>query len=72
MCKESKRITPFEPKVLTGREKADLQAGILMTHRVDLRLSNAAGLARYEAHKHNGAWEHQNYIENFGDESERA
>lgn len=67
MCRESKRITPFEPRALTDKEKADLQAGILMTHRVDLRAANAAGLARYEARKHNGAWEHQNFIENFGE-----
>ena len=29
---------------------------------------NAQGLARYEAMKRSGVWEHQNFIENFGEE----
>jgi hypothetical protein len=67
MCRESKRLTPFEPKPLTPAEKADLQSGMLVTHRIDVRNANMLGLSRYESMKHNGAWEYQNYIENFGD-----
>ena len=33
---------------------------------------NADVLQELQVRKHNGAWEHQNFIENFGDESERA
>ena len=67
MCKESKRLTPFKPKKLTKKKKAELQAGMFATFRTDLREANAAGLARYEAMRKSGAWEHQNFIENFGD-----
>lgn len=68
MCKESKRLTPFEPKVLTAAQKKDIQNGMLVTHKIDVREANAQGLSRYESRKHNGAWEYQNFIENFGEE----
>ena len=69
MCRESKRLTPFQPKVLTDKEKADVQNGMLVTHKIDVSNANTLGLTRYESMKHNGAWEHQNYIENFGEEA---
>lgn len=68
MARESKRITPFEPKVLTEREKKDIQNGMLVTHKVDVREANALGLSRYESKRNNGAWEYQNYVENFGED----
>lgn len=68
MCKESKRLTPFKPKVLTDAEKADIQASLFVANRVDVRAANALGLARYESSKSNGAWEHQNYVDNFGED----
>ena len=72
MCKESKRLTPFRPKKLSKKKKAEMQAGVFATFRNDLRELNAAGLARYEAMRKSGAWEHQNYEENFGECSEQA
>ena len=73
MCRESKRLTPFKPKVLTAKEKTDIQASLFVSHRVDVRTANAVGLARYQASKNNGAWEYQNYVDNFGkDEVETA
>ena len=72
MCVESKRLTKFRPKRLTRRQKAELQAGQLATYRTDVREANARGLARYESLKRTGIWEHQCFIENFGEEDDRA
>ena len=74
MCKEAKRLTPFKPKKLTKKEKLKLQAGMLVANRIDVRSANAEGLARYQAKRGSGAWEHQNFVENFGyqDECETA
>ena len=33
--------------------------------------ANARGLAIWKEKNQNGAWEHQNYIDNFGEEDER-
>ena len=67
MCLESKRLTKFKPKRLTKRQKAELQAGQLATHKIDVSHANAQGLARYESLKRTGVWEHQNFLENFGE-----
>ena len=72
MCLKSKRLTKFKPKRLTRRQKAQLQAGQLISYRNDVSRANAQGLARYEALRRTGVWEHQNFIENFGEQSEQA
>ena len=33
--------------------------------------SNARGIAIWEEKNRNGAWEHQNFVDNFGEEDER-
>jgi len=70
MARESERITIFAPKKLTDKEKAELQAGMLTTYRVNVQEQNAACLARYHAMKNNGAWAYENYIDNFGEDEE--
>lgn len=69
MCRESKRLTPFKPRVLTAAEKTDIQASLFVANKVDVREANALGLARYESKRTNGAWEYQNYVENFGEDA---
>lgn len=34
--------------------------------------ANARGLAIWKQKDKNGAWEHQNYVENFGEETEES
>ena len=68
MCKESKRLTAFKPKKLTKKQKKAMQNGMLVTHKIDTSYANSLGLSQYESKRNNGAWEHQNYIENFGED----
>ena len=68
MCKESKRLTAFKPKKLTNKQKKAMQNGMLVTYKIDTNYANSLGLSQYESKRNNGAWEYQNYVENFGED----
>ena len=65
MCRESKRITPFEPKPLTPERKAQYQD--ISRYNITNRDANQRNLARWYQKVRNGAWDRENFEENFGD-----
>ena len=56
MCKETKRLTPFEPKVLTGEAKTQAQHGTYVRFAFTNHEANAVGLAGW-TDDHKQAWE---------------
>lgn len=57
MCKESKRKTPFAPKVLTTAEKIKMQQGVCASYKVLTNDDqNKRGLASW-TDQHKQAWE---------------
>jgi len=56
MCKETKRITPFKPKVLTGTEKEQIQHGTYVKFAFTNHEANKRGLASWTDH-HRQTWE---------------
>jgi len=52
-------------------EKSRKQIAVYRLHRNrDIDESNARGLAIWRSKDRNGAWEHQNYVENFGEKED--
>ena len=52
-------------------EKSRKQIGVYIKHRnATIDELNARGLAIWKAKQRNGAWDRQNYIDNFGEEEE--
>lgn len=56
MCKETKRITPFNPKTLTATQKQKLGEGQYAAHNFTNHAANKIGLAGW-TENHKQAWE---------------
>jgi len=56
MARETKRLTPFTPKVLTKAERVKLQHGTYVKFAFTNHDANAAGLAGW-TDDHKQAWE---------------
>lgn len=67
MCRESERLTPFNPQPLTDAEKARLQD--ISRYNITNHEANRLGMARYIEKRDNGAWDQQNFRDNFGEEA---
>lgn len=49
-------------------EKCKRQASVLAKYSITNHEANRRGLAEWYRKMRNGAWEHQNYVENFGEQ----
>ena len=56
MCKETKRLTPFKPTVLTAARKRKIGEGMYASHNFTNHAANKRGLATW-ADEHKQAWE---------------
>ena len=56
MCKETKRITPFKPKLLTEKRKQQIRDGIYASDNFTNHEANKIGLATW-SEDHKQAWE---------------
>ncbi len=56
MCRETKRITRFNPKPLTKARKLELQSGLYASHNFTNHAANKIGLAGW-TENHKQAWE---------------
>lgn len=56
MCRETKRITPFNPKPLTKARKLELQDGLYASRNFTNHAANKIGLASW-TDEHRQAWE---------------
>lgn len=57
MCRESKRLTPFEPKVLTEKEKEELQMGVYHKFKVQVADEYNRKSRTTWTDEHKQAWE---------------
>lgn len=57
MCKESKRLTPFEPKILTEKEKEELQMGTYHRYKIQVADEYNRNNRTSWTDEHKQAWE---------------
>lgn len=57
MCKEAKRLTPFEPKVLTAKEKEEMQMGVYHKYKVQVADEYNRSNRTTWTDEHKQAWE---------------
>ena len=60
-------VRKMEFNTVQGRR----QAAVYSKYSITNHDANRNGLARWYEKMRNGAWEHQNYVDNFGESNER-